>query len=110
MNPTHHLAGLLAGAVALASPAMAAAAALERTQSVGVRILFTDGTYGELGVVYTDPELSGRGGNAPPVPAIGFPGGPIAGDTGDLLRDDWKVSGAAKVDVTGRLSWALLLD
>jgi hypothetical protein len=76
MNATHRrLAGLLAGAAALGLPALAAAAALERTQPAGVRILFTDGTYGELGVVYTDPDLSGRGGNAPPVPASAFPAG-----------------------------------
>lgn len=105
MDATHRrLAGLLAGAAALALPTLAKPAALERTQPMGVRVLFTDGTYGELGAVYTDPDLSGRGGNAPPL------GLPIPGETGNLLRDDWKVSGAAKGDVTARLSWALLLD
>lgn len=103
-------AGLLAGAAALAVPAGAMAAALERAVPAVVRLLYEDGTYGEVGVVYSDPDLEGKGGNAPPVPSIGFPGGPVSGKTGNLLGSDWKFSGALKGDFNDRLSWIVIFD
>jgi long-chain fatty acid transport protein len=106
------IAALMAGAATLGTPALVSAAALERAVPAVVRILYEDGTYGEIGLVYTDPDLEGKNGVAPPVPAIGFPGGPISGKTGNLLGDDWKYSGAIKGDFTfdDRLSWILLFD
>ena len=106
------VAGALVCVSTLALPALASAAALERAVPAVVRILYEDGTYGEIGVVYTHPDLEGKNGIAPPVPAIGFPGGPIEGKTGNLLGDDWKFSGALKGDFTfdDRLSWLLLFD
>lgn len=105
-------AGVLAGLSALALPAIASAAALDRAVPAVVRILYEDGTYGEIAVVYTRPDLEGKGGVAPPVPALGLPGGPIEGNTGNLLNDDWKFSGALKggFGFDERLSWLLLFD
>jgi long-subunit fatty acid transport protein len=105
------LAALLAGVSALTAPVSAFAAALERAVPAVVRILYEDGTYGEIGVVYTDPDLSGKGvKSSPPNPITGWPGGPTGGDTGNLLGNDWKFSGALKGDINDRVSWVLLFD
>lgn len=104
-------AGVLSAVSALAAPGLASAAALERAVPQVVRILYEDGTYGEIGVVYTDPDLSGKNGFAPSGDPAVAPI-PVFGNTGNLLGDDFKFSGAIKGDV-GRvpgLTWALLLD
>lgn len=100
------LAALLAGAAALAAPAAATAAALERSVPAVVRILYEDGTYGEIGVVYTRPDLEGQDANNP------FTGQRITGKTGNLLNSDFKFAGALKGDFAfdERLSWVLLFD
>lgn len=102
----HRLSGVLAAASALAAPAMANAAALERAVPAVVRIFYEDGTYGEIGLIYTDPDLQGKNGVLPP--SLG--GVPIQGKTGNLLNSDWKFSGALKGDITDRLSYILLFD
>lgn len=109
---SRRIAALLAGTAALGAPAAASAAALERAAPSIVRILYEDGTYGEIGLVYSDPDLEGKNGVAPPVEAIGFPGGPISGKTGNLLGDDVKFSGALKggFSFDDRLSWIVLFD
>lgn len=104
------LAGLLVGASALAMPTLAAAAALERAVPAVVRLLYEDGMYGEVGAIYTRPDLEGKGAIAPPDPVTGFPGGPVSGNTGNLLESDWKFSGAFKGDVNERLSYILMFD
>lgn len=101
---------LLAGVSALALPGVALAAALERAVPSYVRLLYESGTYGELGVVYTDPDLEGKNGVAPPNPLTGDPGGPITGKTGNLLGSDWKFSGALKGDINEQLTYILLFD
>ncbi|MBP7240748.1 outer membrane protein transport protein [Amaricoccus sp.] len=98
------------GAVFLACactiPGAAFAAALERAVPALVRILYEDGTYGEIGAVYTHPELEGKNGQLPP--SLG--GFPVSGNTGNLLRSDWKFGGALKGDINEQLSWILVLD
>ncbi|MBP7001290.1 OmpP1/FadL family transporter [Amaricoccus sp.] len=99
-----HGAVLLACGCAL--PATAFAAALERAVPATVRILYEDGTYGEIGAVYTHPDLEGKNGVLPP--SLG--GRPLSGNTGNLLRSDWKFSGALKGDINEQLSWIVLID
>jgi long-subunit fatty acid transport protein len=98
--------GVLAGLAAIALPSLAAAAALERAVPAVVRILYEDGTYGELGVVYTDPDLEGKGAQLPPSLGGAF----VRGNTGNLLGSDWKFSGALKGDFNERLSYVILFD
>jgi len=100
------LGALAAGAATLALPASATAAALERAVPAVVRLLYEDGTYGELGAVYSHPDLEGKNGVLPP--SLG--GIPISGNTGNLLGSDWKFSGALKGDFNARLSYILTFD
>lgn len=93
-------------ACASVAPGAAFAAALERAVPAVVRILYEDGVYGEIGAVYTHPELEGKDGVLPP--NIG--GFPVSGNTGNLLRSDWKLAGALKGDINERLSYILLFD
>ena len=96
----------LAGVSALALPGAALAAALERAVPAVVRILYEDGTYGEVGVIYTHPDLEGKNGQLPP--SLG--GLPLTGKTGNLLDSDWKFSGALKGDLNEQVSYVLLFD
>ncbi len=100
------LAGLLTGVTAFALPVVAAAAALERAVPAVVRILYEDGTYGEVGVIYSDPDLEGKNGQLPP--SLG--GAALTGKTGNLLGSDWKFSGALKGDLNEQVSYVLLFD
>ena len=101
-------AALISGASAFALPAAVSAAALEHTVPFFVRIFFEDGTYGEIGLSYSAPDLDGKGAILPP--SLG--GVPVSGDTGDLLRNYWSASAALKGDFTfnDRLSWLLTFD
>lgn len=102
-------AGLASGLAALALPTLAAAAALERAVPSVVRILYEDGTYGEVGVIYSKPDLDGKDGVAPnPVP--GLPGIPVSGNTGNLLDSEWNFSGALKGDLNEQVSYILTFD
>ena len=101
---------LLAGAAALCTPGLAQAAALERVVPAGVRLLYEDGGYVEIGTVYTRPDLEGEDGVAPPNPLTGNPGGPVTGKTGNLLGSDWKFYGGLKGDINERLSYVLTFD
>lgn len=98
--------GALLFACAFAVPATAFGAALERAVPAVVRILYEDGTYGEIGAVYTHPDLEGKNGVLPP--SLG--GFAIQGNTGNMLRSDWKFSGALKGDFNEQVSWILLFD
>lgn len=93
-------------ALACAAPAAVHAAALERAVPSVVRLLYEDGTYGEIGAVYTHPDLEGKNGVLPP--SLG--GVPVTGNTGNLLRSDWKFSGAIKGDINEQFSYVLLID
>lgn len=99
-------ASLLAGVSAIALPVVVNAAALDRAVPAVVRILYEDGTYGEFGVIYSQPDLDGKGGVLPP--SLG--GLTVPGNTGNLLGSDWKFSGALKGDINDRLSYVLMFD
>lgn len=100
--------GALASGVALVLPGAAFAAALEQTVPSFVRIFFEDGTYGEVGIAYSAPDLDGKGGNVPP--ALG--GGRVNGNSGDLLENFWTFNAALKGDFKfdDRLSWLVTFD
>ncbi|MBA3326658.1 MAG: hypothetical protein H0T41_15775 [Rhodobacteraceae bacterium] len=103
-------AGLASGVAALAFPTLAAAAALERAVPSFVRLFYEDGNYGEIGAVYTHPDLDGKNAVAPPNPVTGFPGGFVSGNTGNLLGNDWKFSAAFKGVLNPQLSYVLVFD
>lgn len=82
---------------------LAQAAAIERAVPMTVRLLFEEGTYGELGVAYGNPHQSGEN-------ATIAPGVTVTGNTGDLFEDYWNYSAAWKSDITEKLSYALVFD
>lgn len=88
-----------------AAPTLAHAAALERAVPSVVRLLYEDGTYGEVSAVYTRPDLEGKNGQLPP--SLG--GAAIQGKTGNLLGSDWKFGAALKGDINEQLSYLLPL-
>ena len=100
--------GALASGVALVLPGAAFAAALEHTVPSFVRIFYEDGTYGEVGLAYSAPDLDGKGGNVPPL----LGGGRVDGNTGDLLENFWTFNAALKGDFKfdDRLSWLVTFD
>lgn len=106
MNGSTARRGAILFGCALAAPVGAHAAALERAVPSVVRLLYEEGLYGEVGTVYTRPDLEGKNGQLPP--SLG--GLPIRGNTGNLLDSDWKFSAALKGDVNEQLSWLLLFD
>lgn len=108
MDKAFCLRSALVGAAALALPGLAAAAALEHTAPSFVRIFYEDGTYGELGLSYSAPDLDAKGGTLPP----SFGGGQVSGNSGDMLENFWSFSAALKGDFTSndRLSWLVTFD
>lgn len=71
-----------------------------------IRLLYQEGTYGEIGTAFTDPHQSGEGATLPP--SVG--GVTIPGNTGDVFRSRWNFSGAFKADINERLSYLLIFD
>ncbi|WP_424931172.1 OmpP1/FadL family transporter [Amaricoccus macauensis] len=108
MRPITH-AGLGLAAF-VGSVGFASAAGIDRTLPSTTRILFEEGTYGEVGLTYTDPHQRGddallpQGFTGLPVPL------PLAGETSDLFDPYWSLSGSFKSDINSRLSYALFLD
>lgn len=84
----------------------AGAAAIERSVPSTSRILFEQGTYGELGAVWIDPRQDGGGANLSP---LGMPA-TLRGRTGDMYDPIRAVNGAFKTDLSERLSAALTID
>lgn len=82
------------------------AAAIERSVPSTSRILFEEGSYGEIGAVWIDPRQDGAGAN---LGAFGIPS-VLDGRSGDMYDPLWAFSGALKADVHERLSFALLVD
>ena len=96
-----------AAALGLAATAgIAEGAALERAVPQVVRLLYEDGTYGEVGLSFIDPHQSGEGAVLP------TPLGPLAvpGNTGDLFQSQTNYFGAIKGDIGERLSYVLAFD
>lgn len=97
-------------AIAIGSVGLAGAAGIERTLPSPTRLLFEPGTYGELGISFTDPRQRGDGAILPPE----YTGQPLdtvlSGKTSDLFDPYWGFSGAFKSDITDRLSYAFVLD
>ncbi len=92
------------------SVGLAGAAGIERTLPSTTRILFEEGTYGEIGVSYADPHQRGEDAVLPPV-FTGLPAAlPLDGRTSDLFDSYWTYTGALKGDLTERLSYALKID
>ncbi len=96
--------------IALAAAGSARAAALEQVVPNTIRLLYQEGRYGEFGVSYTDPDQSGEDATLPPFPPILPNPTTLPGNTGDVFRSYWSVSGAYKADLNDRLSYALILD
>jgi long-subunit fatty acid transport protein len=89
------------------APHAVQAAAIERAVFAPTRILFEEGRYGEIGLVYTDPRQSGEGVN---LAVLGGPDATIPGDTGDVFEGQWNVAGAFKGDIGARWSYVLSFD
>jgi long-chain fatty acid transport protein len=105
-----HTAILSGIAIVLCTSGIAHAAAIERAIPSTTRILFEDGTYGEVGVTYTDPHQSGDDALLPEA-FTGIPGGlAVPGTTGDVFDSYWTFSGAWKNDINDRLSYAVIFD
>lgn len=107
----HNSKAILAGmAVALGSAGMAEAAAIERAVPSTTRILFEEGSYGEIGFTYTDPEQSGDDAVLPPTLTSAPVAVTVPGDTGDVFDEHWNFSAAWKADINDRLSYAIIFD
>lgn len=106
---TERISGLLlaTGSTLALATGFAHAAALEQTVPPVVRLLYQEGTYGEIGTTYTDPHQSGEGATLPP--PVGAPTF-VPGNTGDVFRGRWNFSGAFKGDINDRLSYLLVFD
>ncbi len=104
--PPSTLARLLIGAAAIAAPGLAHGAAIERAVPSVVRLMFEEGRYGEVGLVYTDPEQRGRGAD---LTALGAPL-TVPGRTDDLFESHVNFSGAYKSDLTEQWSYGLFFD
>ena len=89
----------------LAGPISTARGAGIEKDPPSTRVLFEPGAYIEFGTSYVNPYLHGSGGFAQ-LPTGDFL--PI-GSTGNLLRDYWSFSGAAKADLGERVSVAVIL-
>jgi long-subunit fatty acid transport protein len=99
-----------ASLVALAATGSAHAAALEQVVPSTIRLLYEPGRYAEFGVSYSDPQQSGEDATLPPFPPLLPNPTPLPGDTGDVFRSYWSISGAYKADINDRWSYALILD
>ena len=97
-------AGLAASVALLAYPGFVHAAALENAVPQPVRLLYEDGTYGEIGFVYVDPHQSGDDATDP-TSAVTF-----SGNTGNVFNSRTYVGAALKGDINDRLSYLLVLD
>lgn len=102
------LAGVSLGALAAATGAHAAA--LEQTVPSTIRLLYQDGNYAEVGAFWTDPSQSGSGATLPPISGLLPNGADLPGNTGDVFRSFWSLTGAYKGDLNDKVSYALIFD
>lgn len=86
------------------------AAALEQTVPSTIRLLYQEGTYAEVGAVYSDPDQSGSGAILPPFPPLLPLPTPLDGNTGDVFRSYWSFNGAFRSDINDELSYAVIFD
>ncbi len=105
-------------AAALAATSLAAlslapevhAAALEQTVPSTIRLLYQEGTYAEVGALWSNPHQSGDGAVLPPFPPLLPNGATLPGNTGDVFESYWAFSGAFKADLNDKVSYALIFD
>ncbi len=99
------MAALTACAVLL-PPDLSQAAAIERAVPSIVRLMFEEGRYGEIGIVYTDPDQRGRGAD---LNSLGIPLA-VPGRTDDVFDTHYNFSGGYKADLPQGLSYGLFFD
>lgn len=92
----------VAGCVALTWSGLAHGAALENSVPQPVRLLYQNGTYGELGFIYVDPHQSGDNATAG--------GRTLFGNTGDVFNPRTHFYGALKGDINDQFSYLFALD
>lgn len=86
------------------------AAALEQTVPSTIRLLYQEGSYAEVGAIWSDPDQSGDGAVLPPFPPLLPTPTALPGNTGDLFESYWSFSGAYKADLNDKVSYALIFD
>lgn len=96
--------------LSIASYEFVRAAGVERTLPSATRILFEDGTYGEIGLTYTDPYQRGNGVLLPPEYTFLPDPVPVSGQTRDVFEPYWSFSAAFRSNITDTLSYALTLE